>query len=316
MTNINCSNTPKKTYSPILLLKKLLVKMITSPLKTADYKYYSAILTMPKFNWKKIHSEKPIKNKINVAFCFDKNVRDEVLVVIGSLLLNSVGICSYNIYCITNKIDNQKIANLVSKIDKNSNVYFIEPLHDFDDARNPCTGMYYRLMLPKLLPDCDRVIYCDIDTCFTRSLSATDSINIGDNLIAAVNEGTGSVLDGYDKFDTYFNSGFLIMNLKQMRAENTYKKLVALRQEPFGLFDQDILNIVCRNRVCFIPPIYNFQPEMIQGLIGHGLMNLKSYKNLKLNLTMIHYPGGPKPYTGRRALGWVYKKYAEKIKVN
>jgi len=122
----------------------------------------------------------------------------------------------------------------------------------------------YRLLLPELLPDHDKVIYVDCDFIVRQDFAALyNSTELEDKLLAAVYEApienqaeTWEAL-GCDS-RRYFNSGFLMMNLKQMREEGTSAKLMdALHAEYLEFPDQDALNIVCQGRVLALPPVWN-----------------------------------------------------------
>ena len=122
----------------------------------------------------------------------------------------------------------------------------------------------YRLMLPDLLPDTDRIIYIDCDIIVRQDLSELyRSIDLGDNLLAAIYEAPIEKQSerwaaiGCDP-KHYFNSGFLVMNLRQMRKEGTSAKLLeALKVDYLEFPDQDALNQVCQGRALPLSPVYN-----------------------------------------------------------
>ena len=56
----------------------------------------------------------------------------------------------------------------------------------------------------------------------------------------------------------YFNSGFLVMNLKKLREDNMTPKFVeALKTDYLEFPDQDVLNVLCKGKVQGLPPYYN-----------------------------------------------------------
>lgn len=122
----------------------------------------------------------------------------------------------------------------------------------------------YRLLLPEILKDEDQVIYIDCDVIVRNDLSELyRGIHLDRFLLAAVFE---APIEGQSERWTalgcdpkgYFNSGFLVMNLKQMREEGTsYKMMEALHADYLEFPDQDVLNMVCKGRVFPLPPIYN-----------------------------------------------------------
>lgn len=122
----------------------------------------------------------------------------------------------------------------------------------------------YRLLLPELLPDYDKVIYIDCDMIIRRDLSALyHSVELGNNYLAAVFEVPFGEYREYIKRvglnpDTYINAGFLVMNLRQFREDKMSEKLVkALQNGSWQFFDQDVLNLHCQGRIVSLPSYYN-----------------------------------------------------------
>ena len=81
-----------------------------------------------------------------------------------------------------------------------------------------------RLLLPELLPELDKILYLDCDIIVRQDLTRLwNETDLGDNYLAAVYE---AAIEGQaERFRAlgcdpvkYFNSGFLLMNLKQMRT--------------------------------------------------------------------------------------------------
>ena len=119
----------------------------------------------------------------------------------------------------------------------------------------------------------------------------------------------------------YFNSGFLLMNLKQMRQEKVSEKLLEACKVPYLEFpDQDALNRVCQGRVLPLSPLYNgirtfflpqYKPDFEQEYPQPGL-----WEKVQDQAT-IHYTGG-KPWqllTVQFAAWWsTYDSLPEEIK--
>lgn len=122
----------------------------------------------------------------------------------------------------------------------------------------------YRLLLPELMPELDKIIYVDCDVVVRQDLAELyRNTDLGENLLAAVyeapieNQSVRWAALGCDP-QKYFNSGFLMMNLKQMRIEGTSRKLIdGLKAEYLEFPDQDVLNQVCQGRVLALNPVYN-----------------------------------------------------------
>jgi len=122
----------------------------------------------------------------------------------------------------------------------------------------------YRLLLPEILTDQDSAVYIDCDIIARNDINSLyKTTRLGENYLAAVYE--APIEDQASRFEAlgcdpmkYFNSGFLIMNLRKMREEKVAEKLLdALRCDYLEFPDQDVLNIVCRGHVLPLSPVYN-----------------------------------------------------------
>ena len=230
--------------------------------------------------------------KIPVAFCFDDRGCKMGAVTIKSLLMASAGRCDYDIYCVVTPDIDQSACDVIRNVVQGtgSDVHFVKGNHDFDKSwrGNWSVAMWYRLMLPKLVPDVSRIIYADIDIIFCRDLIDIYELELGDNVLAAVPT----------RMNKYFNSGFLLMDLDKIRSENIYEKWIAdSRENQYRNPDQDVLNYTLKGRVLFLPLRYNFQ-------LSHGSRIFKIYSeteldDLKHNLAVLHYSDYMKPWFPR-----------------
>ena len=122
----------------------------------------------------------------------------------------------------------------------------------------------FRLLLPELLPEYDSIVYIDCDVIVRQDVGRLfRETDLGDNYLGVVFE--APIEQQAERFralgcdpDRYFNSGFLLMNLKQMRQEKVSDKLLEACRVPYLEFpDQDALNQVCQGRVLPLSPVYN-----------------------------------------------------------
>lgn len=234
--------------------------------------------TFPKFN---LTPDKTKYNKIiNVAFCFNEGFIPFAVTTISSLLENSPS-CKYDIYCVTDidKNSQAKIQKYISKRYSNGNIVFLKPNKDYDKAHcgRWSPAIWWRCMLPKLLPDTvERIIYADVDTIFVRDLREANEFEMGTDLLA-----------GCFDSPTYINSGFIIMNIKQFRLENTYSQMVNWAENnQTGCPDQDMLNTVCQGRIR--PISRKFNVIIVAGYSFLKTMTISQYRDLRTPV-MLHY---------------------------
>ena len=175
----------------------------------------------------------------------------------------------------------------------------------------------YRLLLPEILPEYDKVVYIDCDVIVRTDIAELcNDTDLGENWLAAVFE--APIEQQAERYralgcdpDHYFNSGFLIMNLKQMRQEDVVSKLIkAASVDHLEFPDQDALNQVCIGRVKGLSPVYNsirtcFLPQYKKDF-------LKKYSPEEWNQVQVH---GTIHYTGGKPWDIFSVKFSEWWKV-
>lgn len=209
--------------------------------------------------------------KIPIVFAFDENLILPAAVCISSLLEHANENTYYDIYVLHPKGVNMQ-NSILSQIYKKYhyfNLSYIEVDAVFNNAyevRGITNPTYYRLLIPKLLPNIEKIFYSDVDIVFRSDLSEVYKMDLGDDYLAATYD-LGMILSengmnhiasiGLKNKDKYLQAGFLLMNSKKMREDNLVDIFIKKAQNKYKYQDQDILNIVCENRFRLLPLMYN-----------------------------------------------------------
>ena len=126
--------------------------------------------------------------------------------------------------------------------------------------------MWYRILLPELVPDLGRVLYLDVDTVAADDLGPLWATDLGGAYLGAVTnvffkpEHAGRVARLGLAPERYFNSGVLLMDLGRLRADGcTARLLEEVRGGGRELEwpDQDALNLVLGSRRADLHPRWN-----------------------------------------------------------
>ncbi len=158
-------------------------------------------------------------------------------------------------------------------------------------------SIYYRLLLPYILSDKNRVLYLDADiVCLRGFVSELLSLNIENYPACVVKEPLDTCLElaseiGIDNME-YFNSGVILINTQRWRELNISVKAFSIlnrRGDDFGYPDQDALNLILEGNVMFLPPGYNHIVKL-----GNGADGLSCH--LPSSTVFIHYTGSEKPW--------------------
>ena len=125
-------------------------------------------------------------------------------------------------------------------------------------------AMWYRIFLPELVPEAERMLYLDVDTLALDDIAPLWQLDMAGFYVGAVT----NVLMPHHRHrpaslglanDSYFNSGVLLMNLDAMRREGTSAELhrYAKRHRELEWPDQDALNVVLGSRRLALRPRWN-----------------------------------------------------------
>lgn len=253
-------------------------------------------------------------NTIPIAFAFDNNLILPACVCISSLMMNAKKDTFYDIFILHSAHVSLKKEELdkLPKYYKNCRIQYRQVDNTFDSAfeiRGITSATYYRLLIPELIPEYDKIIYADVDIIFRMDLSSLYNSDLGDNYIAATLElGMNLTEDGKRYINSmkelslgkYIQAGFIILNSKVLKGENIVSEFKKWSNKKLKFQDQDILNIVCSGRIHYLSLEYNMtdysysfairKPELISDLfsnetidfaVNHGNIHFNGHKPWK-----------------------------------
>lgn len=158
------------------------------------------------------------------------------------------------------------LGDFVRELDMEFDAISIPP--DVDASMPPTSAVFsplvwYRLLLPELLADRDRVLFLDADTIVLQSLVPLFDIDLGKHLFAAVAvtaRPEHKARLGVDPVNPVFNAGVMMMNLDIMRAEDFGPRTIALgheRNADFVYNEQDAMTVMAEGRWDQLHPKWN-----------------------------------------------------------
>jgi lipopolysaccharide biosynthesis glycosyltransferase len=125
---------------------------------------------------------------------------------------------------------------------------------------------WYRIFLPELLPDVDRVLYLDGDVIATDSIEPLWELDLGPYWIGAVTNVfepwfLHRIQDlGLPGPESYFNAGVVMLNLDAMRRDACTQALIdyaVANHDNLFWVDQDTLNVVLGKKRLELHPRWN-----------------------------------------------------------
>jgi lipopolysaccharide biosynthesis glycosyltransferase len=162
------------------------------------------------------------------------------------------------------------------------------------------SAMWYRIFLPELLADVDRVLYLDVDTIVLDSLEPLWVVDLADSYVGAVTnvfymrehaQRAGQL--GIEPAD-YFNSGVVLMNLELMRRDDSSRALLdyATGHAPeLAWPDQDALNVVLGKRRVALHPRWNCMNSVLQFPWAGDVLGADAVEEARARPAIRHFEG-------------------------
>lgn len=147
-------------------------------------------------------------------------------------------------------------------------------------------SIFYRLFIPDLFPEYDKVVYIDSDTVLNDDIARLYDHDLGNNLLGACTDSSIQFVEKMLRYikevltldpKKYINSGMLVMNAKAFREENFVDKFFSLLgRYHFDCIapDQDYLNEICSGRIKYLDGRWDAMPnENTEALANPGLIH-------------------------------------------
>lgn len=249
--------------------------------------------------------------KTPIVFSFNEAYVMPAGVCITSLLINANTDTFYDIFILySSERLSLKGINEIKKLKEiysNCEFTFLDVKDAFQEAyeiRGITVDAYYRLLIPELIKNYDKVIYSDVDVVFDEDISTLLLSTFNDNLILGRHDRVPSkaYLDSIELGQqNYINSGVLILDLNKIRKEENIIDVNSdLLKKKYLYQDQDVINIFYKGRIGFIKEKYNFT----------FLQNKEHLSSHSEKPSIFHYTGA-KPWNNLVAFGdiwWGYYK--------
>lgn len=226
--------------------------------------------------------EKPVdsseiaqQTEVNIVYAFDKGYARYTLTSIESALMTKRRSSKYCFYLLVPqnfKREDKEIFNKLYSGFDDFELTFIHCGEMFDDIKmrieHITSPTYYRLLIPDLIPDCDKILYIDGDTIVCDDLTELYHEDINGYMIAGVPALSyhRNIIFHKDRLNMigeflYVNAGVLLMNLYELRKCNWSEEALKLMSRNFRDQDQDIINVSCSESIKIIDRKFNLQTK-------------------------------------------------------
>lgn len=203
-------------------------------------------------------------------------------------------------------IVNQHLSKINCQID--SITIHHDTLKNYPTFPHITEAAFYRYFIPKYIPH-DKVLYLDCDLVVNGSLTDLFNMNLQHYFVSAVKDPIAEHCHQMDEF----NSGVMLINNQLWRENNVTEQCLALSNQIGNqLFngDQEVLNILLKDKCLFLNRSYNYQ-------VGFDyILGTRNQTHLIEDLGdvvpyIVHYsthakPWKPQALTRFRYLYWFY----------
>ena len=248
------------------------------------------------------------KKEIPVVYATDDNYAPFLCVSLKSILDNLSEDYFLKVYILNTGLSEKNMSRIIEIAEENSEDVDVEYVSVADrmDALNDKThlrdyytnAIYYRIFIPSLFPQYEKVIYIDCDIVLIDDLAKLYNVELGKNIVVAVHEEAMSSFDCFGNYSEeflgvprmeYFNSGLLVINTAEYRKEQVETKFINLMlAHKFEVApDQDYLNVILKDRVKLVDVGWNKTP-IPDKIFPDKNVSLVHYK---LNFKPWHYKG-------------------------
>ena len=247
---------------------------------------------------------------MNVVITVDDNYIRPAMIMLESLFEHNSA--EIRIYLLHSNVSDENLKRLAAHVGRLGG--------EFSDIRIPADlfagatvtkyftkEMYYRLLIPQLLPREERALYLDPDIIIFRSIEEFYRSDLEGRQMIAVPDYLGDVYYperkknlGLDRNYKYINSGVILFNIPLMNECFHIDEMFSF-MNTCGLVlefpDQDLINVYFKDSIQYAPREYNFTTEYVgTGDFLKYLFSPAYRRSERERVVIAHYMGKCKPW--------------------
>lgn len=270
--------------------------------------------------------EPAYKDAVPVVLSANNRFSPYLDIMIRSMIANASEKRNYDLIILYNDISerNQRLIKSAAKGKDNISIRFARVCEYFDAKKlfvdqHLSVETYYRLIIPEIMPNYHKILYLDCDMVADRDVAELYDLDLKGAIIGAakdidvagqlnLNQNNWQTYAtetlGLDSPYDYFQAGVLILDLDGLRKTASSQKMIKLAlSQSFRCHDQDVLNIICKNKVTYIPQQWNTLMDWQEP--GRSRMQIlkmaprklfEEYSAARKQPYLIHYAGYQKPW--------------------
>lgn len=262
-------------------------------------------------------------NEIPVFFASDDNYIPCLAVAIHSLEKNASKKNNYKLIILHSGMSEKGKQEIKEFEQENIKIDFKDISNIENDLKDDLalrlrdyysSTIYYRIFIGSLFPEYHKAVYIDSDVVLLDDIANLYNTDLEGNIIGAIPDGVVhdskklqdyvEVNDGVEN-KKYFNSGVLVIDLdkfRETRVEERFVRILTKYNCDTIAPDQDYLNILCKDKVKYLPLSWDKMPDYCEHLD-------------EKDIHLIHYNMFRKPWHYRDVeYSDIFWKYAKETK--
>ncbi|MDE5483493.1 glycosyltransferase family 8 protein [Elizabethkingia meningoseptica] len=250
-----------------------------------------------------------MKKIIPIAFCFDDNVLIAAGVCLTSLLEHAKTNTFYDVFILHDaeaRFPDTGYLERLRERYQNFKITYRRVGTIFQAAyeiRGITKAAYYRLLIPEIITEYDKIMYHDIDVIFRDDLSEIFTCtNMLDEYVAGVALPYSEYEDYITGFigveaNKYILSGNIIINSRKIMEDGLISDFIEEAKKEWKYQDMDIINLVCKNKIKYLPPSFSIVSRTSSEILKDPNQNYysKDEVDYAIKYGTIHYNGN-KPW--------------------
>ncbi len=233
-----------------------------------------------------VRRKEKMKKTVPIFFACNNKYVPYLDVAIISLISHVSDENEYKITIMKTDITEENQAILLKHAKDNVSIEFYDVKEMLEPVKEKLPDMFYfsvaayfRFFIETSFPQYDKVIYLDSDVILLNDIAKLYDTDVEGYLLAAAyeqNTDRSPMFTNYVEdiigipYYTYFNSGVMVMNLKEFRefgVQDRFFKMLTKYNFDCLAPDQEYLNVICHDRVKYLPTGWNKHsfPEAPEG---------------------------------------------------
>lgn len=258
---------------------------------------------------------------IPIVFATDDGYAPYLGVALHSLIVHTSPVNEYRIFIFCTHLSQEHKRRIRSLAKDHVKVEFLnvsektQNLQSYNDTTHLSVETTYRLLIPDILPEYDKVLYLDCDIAVLADVAELYQFDIK-NKVLGVGQLSGEVewivnssKNLQVEVSDVFNAGILLINTKSFFEQGIKEQCLALlgedwkRKTPRFLFqDQDALTVVCQGKVERFPEEWNFEwHKKLPYMKENGTLSDTEaddlYFKIRKNINILHFASSYKPWS-------------------